>query len=116
MTQVMTAPRTEQTPHPTQTTSPPSSTGDDFQRIMQQPMGQGNVITPRELYGDMSRTWRFAKALARGCGLGINDEAAEIAMARIFIGAEMGIGPAASVRGIHFIKGRVSLSADLMVA
>lgn len=100
-----------QTPAATATSERPN----DFQRLMQQPMNS-SVISVQQLYSNMDATWQIAKVLAAGCGLGAGNDWVDVAMARIFIGAEMGIGPAASVRGIHFIKGRVALSADLMIA
>lgn len=74
----------------------------------------GNVMSVREIYADMDNAYRFAKALSIGCGHGA--EAAAQSLAKMVVGAELGIGAAASVRGIHFIKARLAMSADLMVA
>lgn len=72
-----------------------------------------NKLSVREIYANPDAAFRFAKALAMGTGG--NQADATQALAKIVIGAEMGIGPGAAVRGMHFIKGRISMSADLMV-
>lgn len=72
-----------------------------------------NALTVRQIYDDPDRAYRFAKAMAIGSGGSERD--ATTALAKMVIGAELGIGAGAAVRGLHFIKQRISMSADLMV-
>lgn len=62
----------------------------------------------------MNQVVRIASALS--ICLTDSRDAAKEAFARIVAGAELGIPPMASVRMMHFIKGRPVLSADMMVA
>lgn len=72
-----------------------------------------NALTVRQIYDDPDRAYRFAKAMAIGSGG--NERDATTALAKMVIGAELGIGAGAAVRGLHFIKQRIAMSADLMV-
>lgn len=85
-------------------------------RLAPPPIEHENRLTVRDIFGNMDATFRFAQALCQGSGQGKDTEAFTGSLAKIIVGAELGIGPAASVRGIYFVKGRLSLSADLMVA
>lgn len=76
----------------------------------------GNVITIREMADPdvMNQVVRIAGALS--ICLTDSRDAAKETFARIVAGAELGLPPMASVRMMHFIKGKPVLSADMMVA
>ena len=62
--------------------------------------------------------WSILKEKAQiavACGMFMTKNVAQ-ALAIILTGKELGIGPFQSLRGIHLIQGRPSLSADMMMA
>ncbi len=75
-----------------------------------------NVLTVCQIQEDMESSYRLAKALSIMTTGADNEKVATQALGKMVIGAELGIGPGASVRGIYVIKGNISLSADLMMA
>ena len=70
---------------------------------------------------DLARNWEFYKTVSNAFayGAGSRDDQTRIraqVMQKIFIGVNMGMTPASAILGINIIKGKVSLSANAMVA
>lgn len=69
------------------------------------------VLMPDTLDGTLSIAQHFAKS-----GFFQDSRDASQAIVKILAGRELGFGPFASMTGIHIIKGRIGMSANLMAA
>ena len=63
----------------------------------------------------LSETMELAKAMAKSGFFADSRDAAQ-AVVKILAGRELGFGPVASMTGVNIIKGKVSLSANLIAA
>jgi hypothetical protein len=70
-----------------------------------------NFISVREYYKDMQSGILLAKTLSA-----IGGDSAEKSFAKMVFGAELGFGPAASLRAVYLLNGKFGLYADGMVA
>lgn len=76
--------------------------------LQQRPLANGQVIVP-------SDPITLGNVLARSGFFADSRDAAQAAV-KVMAGQELGFGPVASMTGIYIVKGRVTLSANLMAA
>lgn len=73
------------------------------------------MIQPATFFEDPKKYSAIIESLAVGVMNDQSGAAKHRVAAQIMMGLELGMSPAAAVRGIHFVKGKMTLSADMLV-